>query len=113
MLPRYINPHLLHISAKKTSREEIASHDGIDPSEEETSADIDERLLLNKLHERLQDSLDFVADSRKRRKISESQSVAVSTEPICSYISSSLDIGVEYDLYSIQAHLKRGKAHQP
>lgn len=112
MLPRYMNPHLLHISAKKTSREEIAFHDDIDSSEEETPADIDERLLLlNKLHERLQDSLDFVAD-RKRRKISESQSVVVSTEPICSYMCLNIYIDVEYDLYSIQAHLERGKAHQ-
>lgn len=113
MLPRYLNPHLAHIPTKKTSREEIALHDEIDPSSESNSADIDERLLLlNKLHKRLQDSLDFVAESRKRRKISESQSVVVSTEPICSCIYFSLYLDVKYDLHSIQAHFSRGKAHQ-
>ncbi|KAE9394821.1 hypothetical protein BT96DRAFT_998144 [Gymnopus androsaceus JB14] len=91
MIPRFINPHLAHAPTEKTSREiALQDADGQFPSEgNPPDVDSEERLLLlNKLHKRLQDSLDFVVEghkSRKRRKLSESQTQAqpvASPEPI-------------------------------
>ncbi|KAF5384596.1 hypothetical protein D9757_007455 [Collybiopsis confluens] len=77
MLPRFVNPHLATLPTEKTSRASVFNDD-LDSNDEQNQnvSDVEERVaLLNYLHKRLLDSMDFVAETskqkRKRIKLSE------------------------------------------
>ncbi|KAJ3984727.1 hypothetical protein F5890DRAFT_1553779 [Lentinula detonsa] len=88
MLPRFANPHLVHIPTEKISRDD-AFYDASSP---ESRLDSEDRPLLKELNKRLHDSLEFKFDApRKQRKLFEGEYLHSSSDPTCTSVNTTTD----------------------